>query len=501
LPGGVAPWFSGQMEAHLIKHALRIGASGNDGYHPEGWNPKLRATVMGPTPPGAELVWTMYKRDGSSWFEHSVPLPELADEEMHSASLQKWNSGTDITDEGRARFTLRIVNELDGIDELLHDGAFTISRRQGSNNIFGVDQSSLLTTGLVGFDVYDEHDAPKIRATVFLGGSVDAYEVEAHIFLDGNRFAKASDVGGGYDFTSNDGQSLGREFIAEFDSVRGWNNLTSQGWGDSDWHLLDGHPGHYEIKFTRGGKVNRTMFFDVEDGRIVKDELIEPDEAGRPCMWRITEIIGSFEGDVGEFPDAPRAYGDLDTSTFDFSADGMYWFCNGPAVPTDGPEFDEETAEAVQGVVDTAVRLLSTWESIVTGPIDRQDARSFQFLQQCDAVDRDVDGFEPMTAALSGAGEAHEFEYDDEVITLASAMQRVFALRTAAHRYICGDTDAGENALEPYRAALSNDKLAIFEDHPAPGYRYYTIAKHVIETLTRSPWQRCGSSRSSTMCR
>ena len=238
---------------------------------------------------------------------------------------------------------------------MLHGGAFTVSQRQGSNNIFGVDQSSLLTTGLVGFNVYDEHDAPKIRATVFLGGSVDAYEVEAHIFLDGNRFAKASDVGGGYDFTSNDGQSLGREFIAEFDSVRGWNNLTSQGWGDSDWHLLDGHPGHYEIKFTRGGKVNRTIFFDVEDGRIVKDELIEPDEAGRPCMWRITEIIGSFEGDVGEFPDAPRAYGDLDTSTFDFSADGMYWFCNRPAVPTDGPKFDEETAEAVQGVVDTAV--------------------------------------------------------------------------------------------------------------------------------------------------
>lgn len=102
------------MEAHLIEHALRIGASGNDGHHPEGWNPKLRATVMGPTPPDAELGWTMYKRDGSSWFEHSVPLPELADEEMHSASLQKWDSGTDITDEGRARFTLRIVNELDG---------------------------------------------------------------------------------------------------------------------------------------------------------------------------------------------------------------------------------------------------------------------------------------------------------------------------------------------------------------------------------------------------
>src|SRR4051794_39771844 len=106
------------MEAHLIKHSLRLGAGGIDRYSPEGWNPKLRVTVMGPTPPDVELVWTMFKPDGSTWFEHLIGMPALEDEEMHDASLQRWESGTDIDEDGAFRFTLRLVNELDGVDVL-----------------------------------------------------------------------------------------------------------------------------------------------------------------------------------------------------------------------------------------------------------------------------------------------------------------------------------------------------------------------------------------------
>src|SRR5258707_263117 len=97
------------MESHLIKHSLLLGAGTTNSYSPEGWNPQLRLTIMGPVPSDTELRWTMYKPDGSSWFDHSVTLPELEDEEMHSASLQHWEDGTDIAEAGAFRFTLSLV--------------------------------------------------------------------------------------------------------------------------------------------------------------------------------------------------------------------------------------------------------------------------------------------------------------------------------------------------------------------------------------------------------
>ncbi|MCU1387668.1 MAG: hypothetical protein JWL72_1006 [Ilumatobacteraceae bacterium] len=471
------------MSAHLIKHALRIGAGGNDGYHPEGWNPKLKLTVMGPTPPDSELVWTMYKPDGSTWFEHSAALPELADEEMHTASLQKWDSGTDITEVGSFRFTIRIVMELDGIDELLHDGHLVAARLDENETWYGVDHSAWLTTGLVALDVYDEHDGPKLRATAFLGGSVDSYEVEAHVFHEGKRFAKASYVESGYEFTSNDGQTLAKEFIAEFDSVRGWNNLVGQGWGHDDWHLLDAHPGAYEIKFTRGGKVARTMAFQVgDDGRIVKDDVIEPDGAGRPSLWRRAEVVGTFEGDAVADASAPRAYGDIESSSIDDSVDGMYWFRNPPAEgdADGGSGLDEETTERVESVVGKAYNLLWTWEEdMATGgdPSYRSN-----FLLQCEVVVMDVDRFADAYAALDGVGDDAEVEVRDGTTTLAQAAQRVLVLGRQAKAHLGDDAAETDSVLEPYRAALRNDKLAVFEDHPAPDFLYHTTNKHVIET-------------------
>lgn len=468
------------MNTHLIKHALRISAGATDTYNPEGWNPKLRVTVMGPTPPDAELVWTQYRPDGSVWFEHTASLPELEDEQGHEASMQRWESGTDIDEDGTFRFTVRLVNELDGVDQLLHDGTFEVSRLDGG--AFAVDHSSLLTTGLVALDVYDEDDAPKVRAVAFLGGSIDTYEVEAHLFHEGKRFAKASSVESGHDFTANDGRSLAREFIAEFDDVRGWNNLTAEGWGGDDWHMLDAAPGAYEIKFTRGGKVNRTMAFEVADGRIVQDELIEPDGAGRPTLWRRAEIVGSFEGDEMARVDAPRAYGDLETALIDYSSDDMYRYLKADVEAELSP-YDDETAAAVEGVVDTAVRLLHTWESDFDPSIVRDDYDTRQFALQCEAVIDEVERFEPRFIALGGIADAHEVtDVDGSVTTLAAVAQRVIALRGAAHAFLQRRSGDNEAVLAPYRAMLRNDKLTIFEDHPAPDFRYYTTNKHVIET-------------------
>jgi len=286
-----------EESAHLIKHSLRAATATMSSSSPEGWSPKLRAVVLGPTPPDAELVWTTWKPDGSPWFEHRCELSELADEETYEAELQHLEDGTDIDDDGDCRFTLRLVMELDGLDELLHDGVVQV-RRIGAadDHVFAAGHDWLLSLGLVALDVDDEADAPMLRVTVFLGGDADAFDCEAHCFKDGKRFAKASDISGGYTFTTNDDTVVGVEVIASFEEIRGWNNLTDEGWGESSWHLLDGESGKYEIKFLRSGTVTRIVSFDVVDGRITSADRIEPDASLRPTMWLPAQIEGELDG-------------------------------------------------------------------------------------------------------------------------------------------------------------------------------------------------------------
>ena len=110
-------------------------------------------------------------------------------------------------------------------------------------HVYAVDNDWLLTLAFVCLDTVDESDGPRLKVTTFLKGAVDAYQVEAHCFFGGTRGAQASDVSTGYTFTSNDGTVIGQEIVATFDDVRGWNNLTDQGWGEDSWHVLNGHDG------------------------------------------------------------------------------------------------------------------------------------------------------------------------------------------------------------------------------------------------------------------
>lgn len=179
-------------------------------------------------------------------------LPALADEELRTVELSRWEESDDIDQAGDVAFTVRLVNELDGLDELLHTGVMTAVALDEAKR-FAVDYDWLLGLGLVALDTYGDTDGPKLRVTVVCKGDVGTWDMAAHLFHDGKRVKQASHVGGGHSFTRNDGTSIGEEVFAEFDDVRGWNNLADEGWGSDDWHLLDAHDGHCEVKFTPGG--------------------------------------------------------------------------------------------------------------------------------------------------------------------------------------------------------------------------------------------------------
>jgi hypothetical protein len=471
----------------VIKHALRASAGMFGSYRPEGWNPRLRVQLRGPAPAGAELVWAVARPDGTPWFEHRVPVPELDASQTTMIDLQRWMDGGDLAESGTVAFTLRIVSALEGVDELLHDGSLTAVALDGEQRYL-IDNDWMLGLALVALDAVDEYDAPRLTATMFLKGQVDTYRLEAHCFHEDRRIARASFVDNRHSFTANDGTVVGQEITVVFDGVRGWNNLRDSGWG-GDWHLLDEHDGAYEVKLVRESTVARVVGFEVVDGSIVA--------AGTAVSAAVSTAVGAVEDDPGtgavvlvdaavegSLDGAWRAdgaaafYGDAATAASWVGIEAVYARRVERSVAPQ-PAFDEETAGALQAFVDRAERLLATWEANL---IDTPPPFDFGQVLAAEAVlgeRADYDELRDRAAAVPGE---HPVSLSGEPSTAGRARQRMEALFEAAEARISGAAQAEEDELAPYRALLSGDKLAVFEEHPANAYVYTTADRRVIET-------------------
>jgi hypothetical protein len=460
---------------YVFKHALRMSARMSASFRPEGWSPKLKMMLHGPAPAGAELVWTVARPDGSPWFEHRVSAPELPDAGAATVDLQRWEDGGDLAEPGTVAFSLRLVSDLDGVDEVLHDGSMTVVALEGAQR-YAVDNDWILGLALVCLDTVDEHDAPKFKVTTFLKGDVDAYQLEAHCFHNGRRIAKASYVESRYAFTANDGAVVGHEIRAVFDDVRGWNNLSDSGWG-GDWHLLDAHDGAYEVKLLRESKVTRVIGFTVVDGRIVAPGVVEVDPWTGPVIFVDATVLGGLDG-AWASEGSPAFYGDPSTAAAWTSIDGVYAQRVTPEVE-EAPAFDDATATALQAFLTRAALLINTWESIMIGPLPPFD---YDQVLKAEAVSDEQPSYTELRDAAVSVPDSQPVELDGELTTVGDLRARMHALFVAAEARITGTAQAHEDELAPYRALLSGDKLAIFEDHPANAFLYTTTDRRVIET-------------------
>lgn len=471
------------MPVHLVKSSLRVSAVAGDSYSPTGWVPKVGAVVMGPTPE-FDLVLTVEAPGGGEWHEVRSSVDELAEEEGRYVELCAWGDAHEIADVGRCAFTLRAENEIEGVDEPLHRGAFTAVAAGGGGVDVGVPADWLLPLGLVAFDVHDDKDAPPLRVTVFLGGDVQTHELQAHLFRDGRKVAETDDVSRPWTATTTAGTPLASEVVFVFDTVRGWNNLREQ---DPTWRVddlwLDVEHGDYEVRIARGKKVVRMIGFSIDgNGRLVTDGRIEPDVAARPTAWLVAAPSGDLDGvDVDVAALEQAAYGgDLATAAIAWSLDGMYWY---RAAPTgdggdggDGADGGGSAAAppALQALVDEATTLIRNWEDDLAD--DRADVDQCQII-----IVPDCDRFEEQRAALD-LPDHEPVTLLDEPTTLGELTARVLALRDRARAKLAAVQQAHEDALAPYRAVLRNDKLAIFEDYPADGFEYLTSDKKPIGT-------------------
>lgn len=441
---------------------------------PEGWNPRLRVPLRGPVPAGAELVWSVARPDGSPWFEHRVPVPELDDQQTTVIDLQRWIDGGDLAEPGMIAFTLRMTSALEGVDVLLHTGSLTAVALDGEQR-YAIDNDWMLGLGLLCLDAVDEYDAPRLTATLFLKGAVDPYQLEAHCFHEGRRIARATFVDNRYSFTANDGTVVGQEVTVVFDGVRGWNNLRDSGWG-ADWHFLDENDGAYQLKLLREAAMSRVIDFAVSGGRITATGAIEDDAATGPVLLVDAAVEGALDG-ARRTGGAPAFYGDAVTAASWASLDAVY--ARRIEAAASGPAVDPETTVELQAFVDRAERLLATWESGFVGVAPPFDVGQ---VLAAEAVLREQADYSLLRDQVATVPGERTVVVVSESTTIGRVRERMETLFTAAEDRLSGAAQAADDELAPFRAVLTGDKLAIFEEHPADAFLYTTTDRRVIET-------------------
>lgn len=415
-------------------------------------------------------------------------------------------------EQGVCAFTLRLVSELDGVDELLLDGSLEtleLVAARPEERRFAVLNDGMLELAFLSLDTLDEPDAPRLGVTVFLGGEAQAHQLEAHCFLDGTRFAEASLVSNPYAFTANDGTVVGGEFTFTFDDVRGWNALSGSGWG-SGWHLLEPASGLYEVKVVRESRVTRVVSFTVHAGRIVvPDAASEVDPGVGSVLCVRASVAGELGGPGSQRMDTARQRPDASASDaipfYGCSPAGGRWgsgdalFLLQPEVDSSGGAgggsssepgvaLDEETEAALQAFIDRVERLVNTWEDDFGSckpPFD-----SSQVLA-AEAVLRERPGADALSEAATDVPDERPVDVNGSPTTVGRLRARLQALFDAAEGRIMNAAQQERDELAPFRALLKAEKLAIFDDHPADEFVYTTSGRRIIETpeqLASAEW-------------
>ncbi len=271
----------------IVPASIVVTARSHDGYakkpkdpHIRSWTPAIEMTIAGPVEAGSQLVAEF--GGGKPWATILLKTPELA---AGKTAKVEGGSGDDVPREnasiatGEVPFKIRLKNELNGTDQVLYKGTFTVEkfagnepqRKNGSFEYF-VDQDFWLPYGTVGLDDRDPK-APVLIASMWTRGRLWQGKDVAYLFYDGKQFCNtSSDASGviqGPSFTNSPGGESRTWQRGEiyFNCARAFSSYPADyGVHEPQFHLLDKHPGKYEIKLMRSGKLSREMAFTVGEG-------------------------------------------------------------------------------------------------------------------------------------------------------------------------------------------------------------------------------------------
>lgn len=449
-----------------------------------GFVPLVEATITGPVPSASECVIRFVAEDESAVHESRFPASAVGEGDYWTLRyMPEGLSG--FTASGKYSFSVRIISELEGVDEVIYAGALGVRESPGGN--FVLDEDSLLTTGYLWLDTQSDRDAPELNVSFWLKGTVDTYRLGVYLFYNGAKL-KSSEESGNISVSHN--RSLEatepdfsyRLFTATLSSVRGYR--IAQYANTDGWHELAQNPGEYDLKITVDQKLVANLPFVVESGLIAQSGALTESPSGNLVM---ETPVHSKQMDSGQ-----NALGNDHSIVAPFSATFPHRkvFSIADVYRAYSAQLSDEDGVVSGSAVELTVDQQEKLDSLVAGIArsyrwyaDRVEDDESSYVDQIPYGLIELDGFLAELAACADFVPADfPVVIAEESITFGDLTPLVQALKANGEQIVARQSVVDMAPLEPYLAVLDNDKARICADRPPREYVYYTSHKKLIET-------------------
>jgi hypothetical protein len=288
-----------------------------DGKHDDltySWTPRIQLKVYGPVAAGSQYVVEVGQPGGKPWVELKLDTPEVA-----AGVSAKLESGAVPVDKGIAAtgevpFVIRLRNELTKKDEVVFKGKANVKKfhvngaapKYKNTFYYYVDEDWRLPVGELWWNTKEDPEAPALMAAVWVRGPLSHKDV-GYLSYEGKQYCSTAGTGQGdlHDMSSvvtsfgGDKQEW-TQAVMWFNCTRMFNKHGSDGVTlDGNFHIADKHPGKYELKMMREGKVARTTEFTIgDDGNIVDNGLTAKNSLGGHKFVFPFKVVGNADGKI-----------------------------------------------------------------------------------------------------------------------------------------------------------------------------------------------------------
>lgn len=450
----------------------------------EGWGPAFSFELRGPIPSASQVIVSFCRPDGSDWLSVPFDTAECGEDGRTRVEGSAFEENLRTAETGSFPFSVRLVSELEGVDETLFSSTFAVEERPVSSGRMDYHSPCdwRLLHGSLWLDLGGDADAPVLVSALCLKNGAETWELEAYLFHNGKKVLSSEtsgqiEISAARVFPAASGELdevAVREFQFEFRAARGYIGAEYQ---DMDsWYDLSRNPGSYEIKVTRQKELVRILPFSVgEDGRIVPGELLAEKDGTVQLLFPV-KIAGTFDGPV-QADTSAAFYGH---ASWDSGLDPSSLYANRPEVSPEEPKggLSEDVEALAKEVSDRASKLCRWyWADMENGDT------STGCLEASERVVELTGELAPLLEKLeSVSSDSLNLELDGTSTALSEVRGKMQRLREMAGRWLRLSREESGATLEPYRQLLANDKLRILEEHPPADYRYYGSHKTVIES-------------------